>query len=276
MKKLVLMIIFYINCQLLNAQISINNNSCFIKNSIQNVINDYPFTHLQDSGINIYQYDLTEFKDTVIISLLDSNNKCNFVFPVKNNKINKKTSGFGPRGYLFHNGLDISLKIRDTIVSVMEGIVRIVRNDKYGYGYFIVICHKDDLETLYGHLSKQLVIPGQYVKAGEVIGLGGNTGHSTGPHLHFEILFLGERFNPEYIINIQKNTIIQNKIVITSAYFKYLYRYKIHTNPYYIIKIGDTLTYIAKKYGTTLYKIYKLNNMDSNTILVPGKKIKLF
>lgn len=85
-----------------------------------------------------------------------------------------------------HNGLDIKVYIGDTIRAAFSGKVRMVKYERRGYGKYVVIRHENGLETVYGHLSKQIVDENQYVEAGEPIGLGGNTGRSTGSHLHFE------------------------------------------------------------------------------------------
>src|SRR5574344_1714449 len=106
------------------------------------------------------------------------------------------TSTFGPRWGRMHKGLDIKVYTGDTISAAFDGRVRVVKYERRGYGNYIVIRHNNGLETIYGHLSKQLVREDQYVRAGEPIGLGGNTGRSTGSHLHFETRFLGQAINP--------------------------------------------------------------------------------
>lgn len=108
------------------------------------------------------------------------------------------TSGFGyrPAFRRMHKGIDVKVYTGDTIVAAFEGKVRVVDYEAAGYGYYVVIRHKNGLETIYGHLSKQLVSVGEIVKAGQVIGLGGNTGRSFGSHLHFETRFLGVAINP--------------------------------------------------------------------------------
>lgn len=122
----------------------------------------------------------------------------NYVMPTTNRKI---TSRFGPRWGRRHEGLDIKVYVGDTIVSAFDGKVRIVRCDRNGWGNFVVVRHPNGLETLYAHLSKQLVKEDQEVKAGEPIGLGGNTGRSTGSHLHFECRVLGKLINPELLFD---------------------------------------------------------------------------
>ena len=113
------------------------------------------------------------------------------------------TSNFGYRPAFGrnHKGIDVKVYIGDTIVSAFDGKVRVVKYDRGGYGKYIVIRHGNGLETIYGHLSKQLVKVGDVVRAGEPIGLGGNTGLSTGSHLHFETRLLGQAINPALLFD---------------------------------------------------------------------------
>lgn len=106
------------------------------------------------------------------------------------------TSNFGRRWGRAHQGLDIKVYIGDTIRAAWSGKVRVVKYDARGYGKYVVIRHPNGLETYYGHMSKQLVSANEYVKAGQPIGLGGNTGRSTGSHLHFETRLCGHALNP--------------------------------------------------------------------------------
>ncbi len=109
--------------------------------------------------------------------------------------------GYRPRFGRMHRGVDLSLSVGDTVVSAFDGKVRLTKYEGRGYGYYVVVRHDNGMETVYGHLSKFLVKPNQRVRAGEPIALGGNTGRSTGPHLHFETRFLGLAINPEAIID---------------------------------------------------------------------------
>ena len=111
------------------------------------------------------------------------------------------TSNYGRRWGRMHKGIDVKVYTGDTIVSAFEGKVRIVGYEAHGYGKYIVIRHKNGLETVYGHLSKHLVIENQTVRAGQPIGLGGNTGRSTGSHLHFETRLLGVAINPAFMFD---------------------------------------------------------------------------
>ena len=113
-----------------------------------------------------------------------------------------------------HKGLDIKVYIGDTIRAAFSGKVRIVRYEAGGYGKYIVIRHPNGLETIYGHLSEQLVTENQVVRAGEIIGLGGNTGRSTGSHLHFETRLCGVALNPALMFDFRNQD-------VTGDYFIY-------------------------------------------------------
>lgn len=109
--------------------------------------------------------------------------------------------GYRPRFGRMHKGVDLNLHTGDTVRCAFDGRVRITKYEGKGYGYYVVVRHDNGLETVYGHLSRFLVKPNQYVKAGEPLALGGSTGRSTGPHLHFETRFMGLAINPEAIID---------------------------------------------------------------------------
>ena len=159
-----------------------------------------------NSTLNPYQVKIATLPDSFIIN-------CSDFFPPVENVI---TSEYGPRWGRFHAGTDFRVKVGDSIRSAFQGKVRITKigQGKKGYGHFIVVRHDNGLETLYAHLSKILVKPDQVVKSGEVIGLGGNTGRSTGPHLHFEIRFLGNAFNPRKMIDFECFAVYNDTYVI--------------------------------------------------------------
>lgn len=125
-----------------------------------------------------------------------------FVAPLKRCNI---SSGYGwrPRFGRMHRGIDLTLNVGDTVASAFDGKVRLVKYEARGYGHYIVVRHDNGMETVYGHLSRTLVKPNQRVRAGQAIALGGNTGRSTGPHLHFETRFMGLAINPEAIIDFE-------------------------------------------------------------------------
>lgn len=110
---------------------------------------------------------------------------------------NKLTSTFGEdRGNHDHDGLDIAAPIGTYIVAVEDGEISISNDDPAGYGELLMISHDNNISTLYGHLSKKLARPGDKVKKGQIIALVGNTGRSSGPHLHFEVRKSGKAIDP--------------------------------------------------------------------------------
>lgn len=141
---------------------------------------------------------------------------------------NVVTSEYGPRWGRFHAGVDIALHKGDSVRAAYDGQIRIGRKfNKDGYGWYVIIRHENGLETLYGHLSKSLVVEDQKVKAGEVIGLGGSTGRSTGPHLHFETRFLGFPMNPRNIIDFEAQVVKSDTYTIDKyESFRQWYKYK--------------------------------------------------
>ena len=186
------------------------------------------------------------------------------------------TSPFGPRWRRMHNGLDIKVNIGDTIVAAFDGKVRIVKYERRGYGKYVVIRHDNGLETVYGHLSKQLVDINQLVKAGEPIALGGNTGRSTGSHLHFETRFLGIPINPALMFDFEKQDIVADSYTFrktkgTSGTARSMASGE---GLFYKVKKGDTLSKIASRQGTSIDKLCKLNRITRRTILRPGQVLR--
>ncbi len=150
--------------------------------------------------------------DEIILKLV--NDSSDFCFPIKH----PKTSNYGWRWERGHQGVDIGLTVGEPIHCAFSGIVR-VATTMGGYGNCIVVRHPNGLETLYGHLSKINVKPNQQVEAGEVIGLGGNTGNSTGPHLHFECRFLYQAFDPEWILDFSNYSLRTRRLHLDKSYF---------------------------------------------------------
>ncbi len=137
-----------------------------------------------------------------------------FAMPTPSRKI---TSKFGPRWGRQHKGLDIKVYTGDTIYAAFDGKVRIVKYNAGGWGYYVVLRHPNGLETLYGHLSKQLVKEDEIVRAGQPIGLGGNSGASTGSHLHFETRLLGTAINPALMFDFEAQDVTGDYYVVNSG-----------------------------------------------------------
>jgi hypothetical protein len=163
-------------------------------------------------NLNPYQFNFDSISGALKLQVLDAD--CGFALPI----LGTTTSHFGWRWGHVHAGIDIGLKTGDTVVSAFDGVVRMSRW-YHGYGNCVVVRHHNGLETLYGHLSQRLVNPGDLVNAGQTLGLGGSTGHSTGPHLHFETRILGKPFNPELLIDFGKDSLLQDTMNFTASSF---------------------------------------------------------
>ena len=166
-----------------------------------------------------------------------------------------------------HYGTDIKVFVGDTICAAFSGKVRVVADQgrRRGYGKYVVIRHPNGLETLYGHLSKKLVGENDIVHAGDPIALGGNTGRSTGPHLHFETRILGNAINPAFMFDFP------NQRAKTEYYV-----YEKNTRPvYYKVKSGDTLSGIALRNQTSVSSICKLNGITSKSVIKPGQTLRV-
>ncbi len=242
-----------------------------------------------------------------------------FCMPTPSRKIN---SLYGPRWGRKHEGLDIKVYIGDTIRAAFDGKVRICKYNGRGYGYYLVVRHPNGLETLYGHLSKQLVKKDQIVRAGEPIGLGGNTGRSSGSHLHFETRVLGQPINPALLFDFEHQDVTSDFYVVrnsihngsiaarqaspmeaddnqqvmaaapntndrnteatedgldtkSNADGKQQPRKKANKKSVsYSVKKSDTLSSIARKHGTTVEKLCRINGIKSTSILRIGQTIK--
>ena len=182
--------------------------------------------------------------------------------------------GYGPRWGRMHRGIDLGLNTGDTIRAVFNGIVRYAQFNKGGFGNCVVIRHFNGLETLYAHLDKILVTSGQLVFSSDVIGLGGTTGRSNGPHLHFEIRYKGRSFDPLKIFNKDSRSLHSNNIILRKKDITDPYIPK-PEKKYHKVKGGETLSQIAVKYGKTTSQLQKLNGIkDSNKINI-GQQIRV-
>ncbi|MEE0119473.1 MAG: M23 family metallopeptidase [Bacteroidaceae bacterium] len=234
-----------------------------------------------------------------------------FHFPCESRRV---TSSYGYRRSFRrkHYGTDIKVYVGDTIRSAFSGKIRIVANQgrKKGYGKYVVIRHHNGLETVYGHLSKQLVVEDQEVKAGEPIGLGGNTGRSTGSHLHFETRFLGQFIDPEKLFDFTAQDVLgdyylfssvgrsrlltsdeskqlpDNKVLASvggptfeadkaaqSKKFQEERRESLRAQVHKVRK-GESLSVIARKRGTTVKRLCQLNNITTKTVLRVGQILR--
>lgn len=256
---------------------------------------DSPAEDLYEDWNNKYAHHETALPDSFRISLKD------FCMPTDNRLV---TSNFGARWGRQHKGIDVKVYIGDTIRAAFPGKVRVVRYEGRGYGKYVVIRHYNGLETIYGHMSKQLVTEDQEVRAGDPIGLGGNTGRSTGSHLHFETRLCGVALNPALMFDFRNQDVVDDYYMFHKSSYQresavanrlrgagggsisaadgedvelataapaanYSQESRFHK-----VKKGETLYSIAKRRGTTVNAIMKLNHLKKNTKLKAGQILK--
>lgn len=193
-----------------------------------------------------------------------------------------------------HKGIDIDLERGTPVVSAMCGLVRFAKYSG-AYGNVVIIRHADGLETIYSHLSRISVKPGDYLKSGDLVGLGGRTGRATGNHLHFEIRMKGAALNPELMIDMASGSLLATEFDFkpsktgydvyaigaatpalqpqTDFYYKEI---KKSNKNYYVIKSGDSLYGIAKRYGLSVKQLKAMNHISQNkSVIRPGQRLRI-
>jgi murein DD-endopeptidase MepM/ murein hydrolase activator NlpD len=181
------------------------------------------------------------------------------------------TSSYGWRKGEMHKGIDIDLEKGDTVSAAFDGIVRYAKRGG-GYGNVVIVRHFNGLETVYAHLSKINVVPDQYVSAGDLIGLGGSTGHSTGAHLHFEVRLKGIAINPKHLISFPDQNLVSNEFIVKKT--KTGIAAYTQNSKFYTVKKGDNIYVIAKKLKIKTAAIREMNNLYSKHVyLKPGQQI---
>lgn len=258
---------------------------------------DSPADELYQDWDNTYAHRETALPDSFRIDLRG------FCMPTPSRVI---TSNFGARWGRQHKGLDIKVYIGDTIRAAFDGKVRVVKYEHRGYGKYVVIRHPNGLETIYGHMSKYLVAENQEVRAGDPIGLGGNTGRSTGSHLHFETRLCGVALNPAIMFDFVNQDVVADTYnfrkdsyeydgrlatQLRGANGKYGYDPAMVNSPnvgksrghgdnagvstrYHKVRKGETLSAIARKHGTSVNALCRLNRISKNVRLRPGQILK--
>lgn len=217
----------------------------------------------------IFDRSLAPARDTATLCL--SRSACDDHFPV----CGKITSPFGPRHRRMHYGVDIELDRGDTVRSAFEGMVRISRYHSQ-FGHVVVVRHGNGLETLYGHLSERLVNTGDHVEAGQLLGLGGSTGRSTGDHLHFETRYLGQPIDPHLLFDLEEGMLRTNELHVHPGLFRAGRRagqaagqQRVH-----VVRRGDTLSSIARRRGTTVQALCRANRIGSRHTLRIGQRLR--
>ncbi|MBR4978870.1 MAG: peptidoglycan DD-metalloendopeptidase family protein [Bacteroidales bacterium] len=242
-----------------------------------------------DAKSNPYGIEQKDLPDQWSIWLVDSLDQYHYPFLGKVHVRGK----FGMRRGRRHQGVDLPLKTGDPIYATFTGKVRM---SKYfgAFGNIVVIRHDNGIETFYAHLSQRNVEVGDWVNAGDVIGLGGSTGRSTGPHLHFETRYKGFAFDPQWLIDFEKGTLRKRLFVLKKKFFNIYSNYEQDFEDefknaeedkkedaereamrWYTIKSGDTLGRIAINHNTTVSELCRLNGMTRTTTLKIGRKIRV-
>ena len=250
---------------------------------------------------NIELNDLPQLLELKMVDHLDE-----FCSPVQGKVLSK----YGPRQRRSHNGVDVPMKPGEPVKAAFDGKVRYAKYNTGGFGYLVIIRHPNGLETWNAHLSKMNVKVGEYVKTGQVIGYVGATGRAYGPHLHFEVRYCDQSFDPEFIFDFERGMLRYQTFALERSYFNIHSRASelleeddrddqeiansllaaaddstviraaqprpANSGPlYHIVKQGDILGRIAPRYGTTITKICQLNGIDRNSTLRLGQRLRV-
>lgn len=250
-----------------------------------------------ESVTNPYQVALDSIPETWAVWMVDALSE--YHRPTNATRI---TSKFGMRHGRRHQGIDIGLPIGSPLYAVFDGKVR-VATTMHGYGKVMILRHNNGLETVYGHMSSFDMKPGDIVHAGDIIGHSGNTGRSTGPHLHFECRYKGLALDPLRIINFETGDLKQRIMVLKRRYFSASSRYDQDFDEEFLlveddakalelkkkkdeeearkamawhkIRNGENLGSIARKYHTTVNAICRLNGIKNPNAISAGKTIRV-
>lgn len=195
------------------------------------------------------------------------------------------TSRFGwrPQFQRMHHGVDLSLNVGDTVRAAVSGTVELISFDPYGYGHYVVMKHPDGMETLYGHLRYALVSQGQFVYSGQPLAIGGNSGNSTGPHLHFEARLGGVAVDPMLIFDfygrgryLYQDNDVGSAINTTPKGPTYSHQSKsLKREDTYVVRYGDTLESVARQAGISVMRLCQLNMLNESAPLPVGRMLKL-
>ena len=271
-----------------------DNTWKYIKNADILETQRYFSEHWNDAP-DAYRMDYNALPERTTLWLVDNTSQYCCPMPVA------VYSKFGFRHRRRHQGVDLPLKTGDPVRAAFDGKVRVSKYHK-GYGNLIILRHANGLETFYGHLSARDVEEGDWVTAGQVIGKGGSTGRSTGPHLHFETRYNGYAFDPEWLIKFPEGDLRSATFTLKRKYLSPSSHYVPESDEeeeeillaekedreeaakkaaemaaiqYYTIRSGDNLGKIAAKYHTTVNQLCRWNNITPKTTLRIGRKLRV-
>lgn len=267
------------------------------------------YRHNWDTA-SIFSYrniELADLPQVVEVKLV--RNISDYASPI----VGRVSSKYGPRRRTSHHGTDIPLRVGEPLYATFDGKVRYAKWNAGGYGYLTIIRHPNGLESWYGHQSKLNVQPGDYVKAGQIIGFGGNTGNSRGAHLHFELRYQDQSFDPEFIFDFETGQLRYQTFALEKSFFSIRSRaseileeedeefvvpgsllaevndstvVKMQQKPkppvastagavYHTIVSGNTLGHLAAKYNVSIDQMCRLNGITRMTTLALGRKIRI-
>lgn len=259
--------------------------------------------------LNLFAYrdiELADLPGRITLAVAENNG---FHAPATGRILSK----YGQRGRRPHNGIDIRVAHGTPVFAAFDGVVRYSRWNSGGFGNLVIIRHRSGLETYYAHLSRRAVVAGEWVRAGGVIGYGGRTGRATTNHLHFEVRYSDQSFDPERIIDFERGTLRHDIFVLNKDYFNIRSRAVegIEEDPdlttsgadsvalasmtdlrvpevpagfpepaapepvYRKVRSGDTLLAIALEYDTTVANICSLNGITRTTTLRIGRNLRI-
>lgn len=286
-----------------------NNTWEFFRPKFDNKFRDHEVYKYNWDTTSIFSYRNVELKDIpeiVELKLFDSLPQ--FCSPM----VGRVSSKYGPRRRRNHNGTDLPLRTGEPLFATFDGKIRYAKYNTGGYGYLVIVRHPNGLETWYAHLSKLNVRVNDYVKAGQVIGFGGNTGRSRGSHLHFETRYQDQSFDSEFLFDFETGQIRYQTFALERSFFNIHSRaseileeddfdidlpgnllaeasdttiqvvQKPKPKPvstegaqYHTIVSGNTLGHIAMKYGVSIDQLCRLNNITRTTTLALGRKLRV-
>lgn len=258
---------------------------------------DHTWRYISDPSVHASDYIFTEYWDTVSVHSYRALPDSLLHLPVTLTLVDTAStfsmpcdaplgSPYGPRRRRMHAGVDLPFPTGTPVRAAFDGQVRYASYNSGGYGFLVVIRHLNGLETYYGHLSRFKCNVGDWVRAGDVIALGGSTGRSTGPHLHFETRYMSQPFDPCWIFDFDKKQLREEQFCLKKEYLNRgaAYRHYVKTGnavapemavAYHTVRKGDSLSRIAAKYHTSVRALCRLNGIRETTVLQVGKRLKV-
>lgn len=230
----------------------------------------WPAHHLYGDWItdapNVYPPELSAMDSLLLVKLVDEERHCGFALPVQG----VVTSRFGWREGRPHNGIDLDLRTGTPVGSLFPGVVRYA-GSYGGYGRLVVVRHWNGLETYYAHLHRIRVQVGDEVEAGQLLGLGGSTGRSTGPHLHLEVRFKGIPIDPARFLDLSTGELACHTLVLRRTRWSFA-AFPLGTR-FHTVRKGEHLYGIAEQYGTSIKELCTLNGITRRTTLRVGQQL---